>query len=245
MDSNHHTPHESGGVRVESKSTPGAGRESDRSSSDAHAQHLRDDARQTAAKGKPRFSAAGDRLRESAQRAGEAGKRRTADELRSLGVAAEGAAEQGDKEGGNAARAGRYAASVQRGLNDAADYIEHTELADLRDDAEEFARRNTAVTLGGMALLGFAVGRLLSTRPAPAYDDSDEPGFDEDWADEDGPSRFERTAADPASSRRRGPTAMPTARPSGHVGGSTTAATTASGASSHTQHHQEGTNDDR
>ncbi|WGH79468.1 hypothetical protein [Jannaschia ovalis] len=50
---------------------------------------------------------------------------------------------------------------VAQNLSQAADHIRDKDLGDVVDDVSRFARRNPALFLGGAALLGFGVARLM------------------------------------------------------------------------------------
>lgn len=106
---------------------------------------------------------AGERIRARAGRAGEAMRTRLADELRCFADAGRSAADQLADEDHD--RVGRHARSVTESFDEVADYLEHADLSQVGEDAAGFARRHPAMFLGGLAVAGFAVGRLLSARP--------------------------------------------------------------------------------
>jgi hypothetical protein len=110
-----------------------------------------------------RLGEAGERLREQAEHVADSARTRAADELRTFGEAARAASEQLKED--EHRKVGSYAGSITSGCEQAADYLEHADFAELGHDVAQFARRNPALFLGGVALAGFAFGRLLSATP--------------------------------------------------------------------------------
>jgi len=96
-----------------------------------------------------------ERVRSEASRAGEVGRRRSAEMLRSV---SRGAREAGD--GSN-----ESSGAISRVLGDAADYVERADLKEIGTEAVSIARQHPAAVLSGLAVLGFAAGRVLSAKP--------------------------------------------------------------------------------
>jgi hypothetical protein len=57
------------------------------------------------------------------------------------------------------------------GLSQAADAIREQDLNGLMDDVTQFARRNPGMFLGGAALLGFAIARVMKASERAEHDD--------------------------------------------------------------------------
>lgn len=125
--------------------------------------HEHGSAREEGERARRHLSDVTDRVRSEASRAGKVGRKRSADVLRSVSEAARDA---GDGSSSPTDAIGRV-------LGDAADYVEHMDFKELGTEAVRVARRHPAAVMSGLAILGFAAGRVLSARP-PA--DSDEGG---------------------------------------------------------------------
>lgn len=104
-----------------------------------------------------------DRLRSNAERVAEKGICRLAEEIRSIGSASHAAVDRLNNE--EHGEAGKYVDDVVRRFEGAANYLEREGLDGIVRDASDLARRNPALFLGAAALLGFAVGRVISARP--------------------------------------------------------------------------------
>jgi len=114
---------------------------------------------------------AGDRLKDAATYArgraedvAEGWRHAAAGEIRTLGRAMDAAADQ-LKEEDEPAKVTGFAKNISQGCDDAADYLDEHGLSRIGDDLGNVARNHPALFLGGLALLGFAAGRVLSAKP--------------------------------------------------------------------------------
>lgn len=111
----------------------------------------------------------GEHLKEQAERAADGARHRAADEIRTFGDAIGAATEQLEKNE-DSRRVATYARSFSKTCRHAADYVERADLSEMGRDAAQFARKNPAMFVGGAVLAGFAIGRLLSAKPAEKRD---------------------------------------------------------------------------
>lgn len=103
-------------------------------------------------------------VQREAQQRTDAGKERAAKSAEDLARAGQRAAEDLETRGQHDLAAGlRYAAHKISGL---ADGLHQRSANDLLHDAEDLARRNPALFIGGSIALGFALSRLLKASDA-------------------------------------------------------------------------------
>lgn len=167
-------------------------------------EHASREARQAAEK-------VSNRARQQAERAGESAKHQIAEQIRSFGSMAHAAADRGEDE--NATPAPKYAHDLAESMDDAASYIENASLRDLADDARRFGRRHPALLIGGLALLGFAAGRVLTARPERDLDSDYDSDDDSDGISERGRRPLPASARASLASPGAGSTPKPAGRP--------------------------------
>lgn len=122
----------------------------------------------------------GDDARERARSGVEDGKHALAEHLRAMCAMSDAAADE--SEAVEKAPPPKYIRSVGKNLERAADYIDNTSIDELKNDVADFAHRHPAIMLGGLAVLGFAAGRLLTAKPvnqssSDSYDSASTSGY--------------------------------------------------------------------
>jgi ElaB/YqjD/DUF883 family membrane-anchored ribosome-binding protein len=126
-----------------------------------------------------RLEHAGGEVRSHLERIARDGRSRIADEIRTVGEAADAAAER--LSGEEHDRIGGYVQSIRRQCDRAAQYLEQHDVQSMLRGANDLARRNPALVLGGAAVIGLVAGRFLSARP-PRDGARDGADFDaDDW----------------------------------------------------------------
>lgn len=122
-----------------------------------------------------RLEQTGSEVRSHLQRIVGDGQVRIADEIRTIGEAADAAADRLNDE--EHARIGGYIHSIRRQCDRAARYLEERDAGSLLQEANDLARRNPALIIGGAAVIGLVAGRFLSARPPrPRGSDRDDWG---------------------------------------------------------------------
>ncbi|ABV95890.1 hypothetical protein Dshi_4180 (plasmid) [Dinoroseobacter shibae DFL 12 = DSM 16493] len=109
--------------------------------------------------------------RRAARDTGETVKDRARSEVETAADAASAAGERFDPDSLQA----EAAQQIARGLDQLAVQLRDTDLSGAARSATRFARENPAVTLGGAALLGFAVARFLKASADPETAAADAP----------------------------------------------------------------------
>ena len=104
---------------------------------------------------------AADRVKAGAKDIGDSVRRTADDAAKSVSDAADRAA---STLRGAADALERTFGQLAASLADAADAVRNKDLSELSTEAAAFAKRNPAVFIGGAAILGFAVARMMTTR---------------------------------------------------------------------------------
>ncbi|MCB1332781.1 MAG: hypothetical protein KDK26_03815 [Roseivivax sp.] len=110
---------------------------------------------------------AADRVKAGAKDIGDSVRRTADDAAKSVSDAADRAAST-LRGAADALRDGTFQertfGQLAASLADAADAVRNKDLSELSTEAAAFAKRNPAVFIGGAAILGFAVARMMTTR---------------------------------------------------------------------------------
>src|SRR3954451_7428277 len=102
-----------------------------------------------------------DQAREQAMSQVDERKGQAADSIGSMAEAARGLGKQ--LRDNDQAGIARYADQVAESIDGFSTYLRHTDMTDMLDDAQDFARRQPALFLGGAFLVGVVAARFLKS----------------------------------------------------------------------------------
>jgi hypothetical protein len=157
-------------------------------------------ARETATKVKTAVTSTAARAKEEASRLASDGKERTVGRINSYGEALHDSARSLEEKDPNIAWFAHQAADKLQGV---ADYLRQRNMADLRYEAENAARRHPAIFFGGLFVAGLVLGNVIKASRRRVETDSDYSDAQSgDWPQRQSDSTESMAAADLPESAR-------------------------------------------